>query len=114
MPLTAFARGPRPAVSASPPTARFPPPGSGKIVPGTILSGAVSNGDRVMISPTGLAARVRSIHAQNQPSAQGVAGQRCALNLAGDSINKDAICRGDMVLDTELHAPTNRIDVELR
>ncbi|MEA2891883.1 MAG: selenocysteine-specific elongation factor [Bradyrhizobium sp.] len=88
--------------------------GAGTVVTGTILSGAVSNGDRVMISPTGLVARVRSIHAQNQPSARGVAGQRCALNLAGDSINKDAISRGDMVLDAELHAPTSRIDVELR
>ncbi|MEA2818223.1 MAG: selenocysteine-specific elongation factor [Bradyrhizobium sp.] len=88
--------------------------GAGTVVTGTILSGAVSNGDRVMISPTGLGARVRSIHAQNQPSARGVAGQRCALNLAGDSINKDAISRGDMVLDAELHAPTSRIDVELR
>jgi selenocysteine-specific elongation factor len=88
--------------------------GAGTVVTGTILSGAVSNGDRVMISPTGLTARVRSIHAQNQPSARGVAGQRCALNLAGDSISKDAISRGDMVLDAELHAPTNRIDVELR
>ncbi|HXO71342.1 MAG TPA: selenocysteine-specific translation elongation factor, partial [Bradyrhizobium sp.] len=88
--------------------------GAGTVVTGTILSGAVSNGDRVMISPTGLTARVRSIHAQNQPSARGVAGQRCALNLAGDSINKDAISRGDMVLDAELHAPTSRIDVELR
>jgi selenocysteine-specific elongation factor len=88
--------------------------GAGTVVTGTILSGTVSNGDRVTISPTGLAARVRSIHAQNQPSSRGVAGQRCALNLAGDSINKDAISRGDMVLDAELHAPTNRIDVELR
>jgi selenocysteine-specific elongation factor len=88
--------------------------GTGTVVTGTILSGAVSVGDRVMISPTGLAARVRSIHAQNQPSARGLAGQRCALNLAGESISKDAISRGDMVLDAELHAPTNRIDVVLR
>jgi selenocysteine-specific elongation factor len=88
--------------------------GAGTVVTGTILSGSVSSGDRVMISPTGLTARVRSIHAQNQPSPRGVAGQRCALNLAGESINKDAISRGDMVLDPELHAPTNRIDVELR
>jgi selenocysteine-specific elongation factor len=88
--------------------------GAGTVVTGTILSGAVSSGDRVMISPTGLTARVRSIHAQNQPSSRGVAGQRCALNLAGESISKDAISRGDMILDPELHAPTNRIDVELR
>jgi selenocysteine-specific elongation factor len=88
--------------------------GAGTVVTGTVLSGSVSSGDRVMISPTGLTARVRSIHAQNQPSSRGVAGQRCALNLAGESISKGAISRGDMVLDAELHAPTNRIDVELR
>jgi selenocysteine-specific elongation factor len=88
--------------------------GAGTVVTGTILSGAVSTGDSVMISPKGLTARVRSIHAQNQPSPRGVAGQRCALNLVGENISKDAITRGDMVLDPSLHAPTNRIDVELR
>ncbi|MEH2484053.1 selenocysteine-specific elongation factor [Nitrobacteraceae bacterium AZCC 2146] len=88
--------------------------GAGTIVTGTVLSGAVSKDDRVMISPTGLQARVRSIHAQNHPSTRGVAGQRCALNLVGDGISKDAISRGDMVLDPDLHAPTNRIDVDLR
>lgn len=88
--------------------------GAGTVVTGTILSGAVSTGDSVLISPTGRTARVRSIHAQNQPSSRGVAGQRCALNLVGESISKDAIARGDVVLDPSLHAPTNRIDVELR
>ncbi len=88
--------------------------GAGTVVTGTVLSGAVSVGDRVTISPSGLSARVRAIHAQNHPCSQGVAGQRCALNLAGDGISKDAISRGDMVLDPGLHAPTNRIDVELR
>ena len=29
------------------------------------------------------------------------AGERCALNLAGDGITKDAIARGDMVLDPD-------------
>jgi selenocysteine-specific elongation factor len=88
--------------------------GAGTIVTGTVLSGAVSNGDRVVISPTGLTARVRSIHAQNHPCTSGVAGQRCALNLAGDGISKDAICRGNTILDPGLHAPTNRVDVDLR
>ncbi len=40
-------------------------------------------------------------------------GERCALNLAGEGISKDAIARGDMVLDPELHAPTDRIDADL-
>ncbi|GHD05486.1 selenocysteine-specific translation elongation factor [Tianweitania populi] len=87
--------------------------GAGTVVTGTVLSGSVAVGDRVTISPPGLSARIRSIHAQNQQAERGVAGQRCALNLAGEGISKDAITRGDMVLDPTLHAPTTRIDVEL-
>jgi selenocysteine-specific elongation factor len=88
--------------------------GVGTVVTGTVLSGAVSVGDSVTISPSGLAARVRSIHVQNQPAQRGIAGQRCALNLAGDGIAKDAIARGEMALDPTLHAPTQRIDATLR
>ena len=61
--------------------------GTGTVVTGTMLSGAVAVDDRVTISPSGLSARVRSIHAQNRPSQRGTAGQRCALNLAGDGLD---------------------------
>ena len=88
--------------------------GAGTVVTGTVLSGAVATGDHVTISPSGLVARVRSLHAQNRPTEHGVAGQRCALNLAGDGISKDAIARGQVVLDPDLHAPTDRIDATLR
>jgi selenocysteine-specific elongation factor len=88
--------------------------GAGTVVTGTVLSGAISVGDRVVVGPSGLAARVRSIHAQNRTSERGHAGQRCALNLAGDGVTKDAIKRGDMVLDPTLHAPADRIDAKLR
>lgn len=43
----------------------------------------------------------------------GLAGQRCALNLSGDGVTKDAVRRGDMILAPGLHAPTDRIDVVL-
>jgi selenocysteine-specific elongation factor len=88
--------------------------GAGTVVTGTVLSGAVAVDDRVTVSPSGLAARVRSIHAQNRATERGEAGQRCALNLAGDGVTKDAIARGDVVLDAALHAPSARIDVLLR
>ncbi len=88
--------------------------GVGTVVTGTVLSGAVAIGDQVMVSPSGLVARVRSIHAQNRPADCGQAGERCALNLAGVGITKDAIGRGDVVLEPELHAPTERIDATLR
>ncbi|MDO5622296.1 MAG: selenocysteine-specific translation elongation factor [Paracoccus sp. (in: a-proteobacteria)] len=87
--------------------------GAGTVVTGTVISGTVAVGDMVTISPSGLTARVRGIHAQNRPADRGATGQRCALNLAGDSIAKDAIHRGDMVLDPVLHAPTDRIDAHL-
>lgn len=87
--------------------------GAGTVVTGTVLSGEVRVGDAVVISPSGLPARVRSIHAQNQKAEIGRAGDRCALNLAGERIGRDVISRGDMVVDEALHAPTARIDAEL-
>ena len=88
--------------------------GVGVVVTGTVLSGQVRVGDRVLVSPSGLPARVRSLHAQNRAAETGQAGDRCALNLAGPDIAKEAIRRGDMVLDPALHAPTDRIDATLR
>ncbi|WP_112873072.1 selenocysteine-specific translation elongation factor [Paracoccus endophyticus] len=88
--------------------------GTGTVVTGTVLSGRVAVGETVVISPPGIAARVRGVHAQNRPAPQGMAGQRCALNLAGDGVSRDAIRRGDMVLAPRLHAPTDRLDATLR
>lgn len=87
--------------------------GAGTVVTGTVLSGQIGIGDAVTVSPGGLTARVRSIHAQNEKAERGRAGDRCALNLAGEGIGRDAISRGDMVVDPHLHAPTARIDAEL-
>ena len=92
----------------------FTLPGIGVVVTGTVLSGVVSVKDHVMLSPSGLGARVRSLHAQNRPVLHARAGDRCALNLVGEGIGKAAIHRGDMVVDPFLHAPTDRIDVRLR
>jgi selenocysteine-specific elongation factor len=88
--------------------------GAGTVVTGTVLSGQVALGDQILLSPSGLSARVRGIHAQNRKAEQGFAGQRCALNLTGDGISRDAISRGQVALDPALHAPTLRMDVELR
>jgi selenocysteine-specific elongation factor len=87
--------------------------GVGTVVTGTVLSGAVEAGAAVVSSPSGRRARVRSIHAQNRPAQRGKVGERCALNLVGDSITKSAIRRGDVVVDPALHAPTERIDATL-
>ena len=88
--------------------------GAGTIVTGAVMSGEVRVGDSVAVSPGGLRARVRSIHAQNRPAERGTVGQRCALNLTGDGVSRHEIARGDVVLDPALHAPAVRIDAELR
>jgi selenocysteine-specific elongation factor len=61
-----------------------------------------------------LKVRVRGLHAQNRKAETGRVGDRCALNLTGDGVSRDAIARGDMILDPGLHAPTDRIDARLR
>lgn len=87
--------------------------GAGTVVTGSVRDGVVRVGDAVVVSPSGVEARVRAIHAQNRPAEEGRPGERCALNLAGSRVSKDAIQRGDVVGSPELHRPTARIDVEL-
>jgi selenocysteine-specific elongation factor len=88
--------------------------GVGVVVTGTVLSGSVHVGDWEVVSPSGLPARVRSLHTQNRLAEIGQAGDRCALNLAGQGVSKEAIRRGDMIVAPELHAPSDRIDATLR
>lgn len=87
--------------------------GAGVVVTGTVHAGEIKVDDRLVLTPSGLEARVRSLHAQNRAAEIGRAGERCALNLAGARLSKDAIRRGDWVVSAELHAPTDRLDVRL-
>lgn len=88
--------------------------GQGTIATGTVFAGRVTTGDVCALAPRGTsgeAVRVRSIHAQNRAAQTGRAGERCALNLAG--IEKDALGRGDWIVDARLARAGERIDVEL-
>lgn len=91
----------------------FTLPGIGVVVTGTVLSGEVRAQEHLIVSPSGIEARVRSVHAQNRPVEAARAGDRCALNLVGQRVSKSALHRGDVVLDPQLHAPTDRIDARL-
>ncbi len=90
----------------------FSLPGVGCVVTGTAVSGRVSVGDKLLLSPSGKAARVRGLHAQNSAADEGHAGQRLALNLAG--IDKHEVDRGDWVVAEAAHAPTQRLDARIR
>ena len=88
--------------------------GVGTVVTGTVHAGALQVGESVSIVPTAhgaLTARVRSIHAQDQPNSIGVAGQRCALNLVG--LEKAQIERGMWVQAQSLSNLTERVDATL-
>ncbi|PTA71617.1 MULTISPECIES: selenocysteine-specific translation elongation factor [unclassified Stenotrophomonas] len=86
--------------------------GHGTLVTGAVHGGVTAVGAHLQLMPAGNEVRVRSIHAQNQPSEQATAGQRCALNLA--SIARDAIDRGDWIADPRALLATTRVDVRLR
>ena len=89
-------------------------PGAGVVVTGTVHAGEIRVDDRLVLTPSGLEARVRSLHAQNRPAEVGRAGERCALNLSGPKLSRDSVRRGDWVVGPALHAPTDRLDVRLK
>ena len=87
--------------------------GVGTVVTGTVHAGSVQVGDELMLvpSPAPLRARVRSLHAQNRAVSQAVAGQRCAVALAG--VAKEAITRGQWLVPETAAATSERVDVML-
>ena len=88
--------------------------GAGTIVTGSVVSGAIRIGDSVSVLPGGLRARVRGIHSANRAVEGAGVGERCALNLAGPGVRKDAIGRGDWVVDPLGDFSTRRCDVMVR
>ena len=88
--------------------------GAGRIVTGAVLSGRVQLGDVLLHSPHGSPVRVRGLQVQHQATSSAVAGQRCALNLAGAALHNSPPVRGDWLLAPAAHAPTDRLDVWLQ
>jgi len=86
--------------------------GAGLVVTGTALSGSVRVGDTLWLTGVNRPMRVRGLHAQNQPVEQAHAGQRIALNIAGDA-EKEAISRGDWLLAEAPPEPVTRLIVAL-
>lgn len=88
--------------------------GSGTVVTGTVFAGSVQVGDALLLSPSGLSARVRGLQVQGETAERAGAGERCAVNLVGPDLERGATRRGDWLLDPALHDPTRRLDVRLR
>lgn len=87
--------------------------GVGLVVTGTAFSGSVAVGDTLALAPSGKPVRVRGLHVQDRPAERGHAGQRIAINLAGE-IGKADIARGMWVVAPRLHLPVQRFQCELR
>jgi len=86
--------------------------GSGTVVTGTVFSGEAAVGDRLIVSPGGVAARVRRLHLDATEVARVRGGQRCAINLANVALAD--VARGDWIVADAIHRPTQRLDTRLR
>lgn len=85
--------------------------GHGTIVTGTLLGGEIRLKDEVDILPAGVRGRVRQIQVHDDPVEMAEAGQRVALNLGG--VEKAALVRGDVVVESDVLEPTTIIDAKL-
>jgi selenocysteine-specific elongation factor len=92
----------------------FTLPGIGLVVTGTIAAGSVAASDRLVVSPSGIAVRVRGLHSHNTPIETAAAGERCAVNIAGTFPGGSEPRRGDWIVAAERHAPVTRLDLSLR
>ena len=85
--------------------------GAGTVVTGTAFSGKVQIDDTLFLS-NGEKVRVKNIHAQNQQSDEGLAGQRLALNISTD-FDRTLITRGGWLFTQQPPQPTERITLQL-
>ena len=85
--------------------------GAGTIVTGTLWSGSIGAGDRLLVTPRGLPVRVRSVQVHEREVERADAGQRVALNLTG--VERAEVRRGDAVVAPGAFATTYRLDVSM-
>jgi selenocysteine-specific elongation factor len=85
--------------------------GAGTVVTGTLWSGAIAAGDRLVLLPADRPVRVRSVQVHDEPVERAAAGQRVALNLAGVAVRE--VARGDVVAAPGAVAPARLLDCAL-
>jgi selenocysteine-specific elongation factor len=84
--------------------------GHGTIVTGTLMQGKISTGDTLVLQPSGLRARIKSLQVfgQRVPSASG--GTRLAVNLPGIAV--DQIGRGESLVSAREFVPQRDLLVD--
>ena len=86
--------------------------GSGTVVTGTLMGGALRTGVEVEIAPEGRRARVRTIQSHQKELDEIGPGNRVALNLAG--LERQGAERGDAIVQPRTWRTTTRIDALVR
>ena len=69
--------------------------GFGTVVTGTLIEGAINEGDPAELVPSGAQTKIRNLQVHGKDVQTAYAGQRVAINLAG--LKKTDIQRGDVV-----------------
>lgn len=85
--------------------------GFGTVVTGTLISGSISEGDKVEIYPKKIESRVRSIQVHEKNVKTAYAGQRVAVNIA--NVRLDELERGDVLTRPGSMEPTMMVDARL-
>ncbi len=85
--------------------------GFGTVVTGTLVSGAISVDDELVIEPGGLAVKVRGVQVHGRAADKAVAGQRTAINLGGVELSD--VSRGETLLARGTLITSRRFDAEV-
>jgi selenocysteine-specific elongation factor len=89
----------------------FAAKGSGTVVTGTLVGGALSADDTVHVAPSDQVARIRSIQTAGATVDRIGPGNRVALNLSG--VDHHELSRGDAVVEPDRWHLTDRLDASL-
>jgi selenocysteine-specific elongation factor len=85
--------------------------GFGTVITGTLISGKVSVGERIMVYPSGITSKVRGIQVHGESTETARAGMRTAINFQG--LDKEKVGRGDMVAAPDALISSHMLDVSL-
>jgi selenocysteine-specific elongation factor len=86
--------------------------GFGTVVTGTLLSGAIREGQSLVLEPGARNVRVRGLQTHGQAEQAAHAGTRVAVNLSG--IDVSDVHRGQTLVAPETLSPVDVIDAEIR
>ncbi|MCL2857990.1 MAG: selenocysteine-specific translation elongation factor [Oscillospiraceae bacterium] len=86
--------------------------GFGTVITGTMIEGALREGDEIEVYPTGLRTRVRNLQVHSKDVEIAPAGSRVAVNLA--SVKREDVQRGDTLATLGSMMTTMMLDVRLQ